>query len=209
LRDACYHEGVVKFQGSFPDIESVYAATDFLCFPSHEEPLGSALLRPWRTDFSRGSPRAAGVPEVVEDGRNGLLVKELDPVLWQPVIARLLSEPTKRGGFGEAARETNLVALFRGSDGGCEPSTFTNAHRRSMKSRALRSQGLQKCNEPNGPFPRAPGSLGNNYYASFLPSRVPPICSGFPEIAGVLTYPRPDGSRNSSPMTKPSLCGWQ
>src|SRR5690348_6228112 len=34
-------------------------------------------------------------------------------------------------------------------------------------------------------------------------------CSGFPEPAGVETTHRPDGSRNSSPMTYPSRCGWQ
>jgi glycosyltransferase involved in cell wall biosynthesis len=47
-----------------------------------------------------------GVPEVVEDGRNGLLVKELDPGALAAVIARLLSDPTEARRLGEAAHET-------------------------------------------------------------------------------------------------------
>ena len=91
------------------------------------------------------------------------------------------------------------------------PSTFTNASSpldeiserfaskvfKKPMSRTARSRGL-------------PGSLGNNLlrqFFAFACSSYP--CSGFPEIAGVLTTHRPDGSRNSSPMTKPSLCGWQ
>jgi len=99
-------EGVVKFPGFVPDIESVYAAMDLFVFPSHEEPLGSALL----SAMAHGLPVVAvargGVPEVVEDGRNGLLVKELDLGVLAAVIARLLSEPTEALRLGDAARET-------------------------------------------------------------------------------------------------------
>jgi len=99
-------EGVVKFPGFVPDIESVYAATDLFVFPSHEEPLGSALL----SAMAHGLPVVAvargGVPEVVEDGKNGLLVKELDPGALADVIARLLSNPAEALRLGEAALET-------------------------------------------------------------------------------------------------------
>jgi glycosyltransferase involved in cell wall biosynthesis len=99
-------EGVVKFPGFVADIESVYAATDLFVFPSHEEPLGSALL----AAMAHGLPVVAiargGVPEVVEDGKNGLLVKELDPVALTAAITCLLSSPPEARRLGQAARET-------------------------------------------------------------------------------------------------------
>jgi len=99
-------ESVIKFPGFVPDIESVYAATDLFVFPSHEEPLGSSLL----SAMAYGLPVVAfgrgGIPEVVEDGRNGLLVKELDPGALAAAIARLLSNPAEARRLGEAARET-------------------------------------------------------------------------------------------------------
>ena len=99
-------EDVVKFPGFVSDIESAYAATDLFVFPSHEEPLGSALL----SAMAYGLPVVAigrgGIPEFVEDGRNGLLVKELDPGALAAAIVRLLSNPAEARRLGEAARET-------------------------------------------------------------------------------------------------------
>jgi glycosyltransferase involved in cell wall biosynthesis len=99
-------EDVVRIPGFVSDIESVYAATDLFVFPSHEEPLGSALL----SAMAHGLPVVAvargGIPEVVEDGKNGLLVKELDPSALAAAIARVLSNPAEARRLGEAARET-------------------------------------------------------------------------------------------------------
>jgi glycosyltransferase involved in cell wall biosynthesis len=99
-------DGIVKFPGFLPDIESVYAATDLFVFPSHEEPLGSSLLSAMAhglpiVGFARG-----GVPEVVEDGENGVLVKDLGAGALAGAITRLLSNPAEVRRLGEAARET-------------------------------------------------------------------------------------------------------
>jgi glycosyltransferase involved in cell wall biosynthesis len=109
LRDLVRHlrlDGIVKFPGFVSDIESVYAATDLFVFPSHEEPLGSALL----SAMAHGLPVVAlsrgGIPEVVEDGRNGVLVKEVDPGALAAATARLLSNPANARRLGEAARAT-------------------------------------------------------------------------------------------------------
>jgi len=99
-------EDVVRFPGFVPDIESVYAATDLFVFPSHEEPLGSSLL----SAMAHGLPVVAfargGVPEIVEHGKNGLLVNDLNPAELSAAIARLLSSPAEARRLGEAARET-------------------------------------------------------------------------------------------------------
>ena len=69
-------DGVVKVPGFVSDVESVYAATDLFVFPSHQEPLACAMLSAMAyglpvVTFDRG-----GNPEAIEDGKNGLLVKE-------------------------------------------------------------------------------------------------------------------------------------
>jgi glycosyltransferase involved in cell wall biosynthesis len=99
-------DGIVKFPGFVSDIECVYAATDLFAFPSHEEPLGSSLL----SAMAHGLPVVAfargGIPEVVEDGKNGVLVKDIGAGALAAAMARLLSNPAEARRLGEAARAT-------------------------------------------------------------------------------------------------------
>jgi len=108
-------EAVVKCPGFVPDIENVYAAIDLFVFPSYEEPLGSSLL----SAMAHGLPVVAfargGVPEIVDDGKNGLLLKELSPVALSAAIARLLSGPHEAKRLGEAARE-HISSRFSADD---------------------------------------------------------------------------------------------
>jgi glycosyltransferase involved in cell wall biosynthesis len=102
-------EGIVKFPGFVPDVETVYAATDLFVFPSHSEPLACAML----SAMAYGLPLVAfargGNPEAVEDGKNGILVKELDSGALAAAIARLVSNPAEARRLGNAARETVLA----------------------------------------------------------------------------------------------------
>jgi len=102
-------DGAAKFLLPSIDIETMFAAIDIFAFPSHEEPLGSALL----AAMAHGLPVAAiargGVPEVLEDGKNGLLVKDLDPEGFSSAVARLLLNPSDARRLGDAARKTILA----------------------------------------------------------------------------------------------------
>jgi glycosyltransferase involved in cell wall biosynthesis len=104
-------DGAVKFLPSSTDIETVFAAMDLFAFPSHEEPLGSALV----AAMAHGLPIVAiargGIPEAVEDGKNGLLMKDLDPESFSNALARLVAHPDEASRLGKAARET-AVARF-------------------------------------------------------------------------------------------------
>jgi glycosyltransferase involved in cell wall biosynthesis len=104
-------EAVVNFPGFVPDIENVYAAIDLFVFPSYEEPLGSSLL----SAMAHGLPIVAfargGIPEIVDHGKNGLLLKEVDPAALSAVIARLLSNLAEARRLGENARE-NISSRF-------------------------------------------------------------------------------------------------
>jgi glycosyltransferase involved in cell wall biosynthesis len=46
------------------------------------------------------------VPEVVEDGRNGLLVASPDPSAMAAAVVRLLDDPALAARLGAAARQT-------------------------------------------------------------------------------------------------------
>ena len=102
-------DGVVKVPGFVSDVESVYAATDLFVFPSHQEPLACAML----SAMAYGLPVVAfdrgGNPEAIEDGKNGILVKELEPTPLAAAIARLVTHPDEAAHLGRAARETAIA----------------------------------------------------------------------------------------------------
>jgi len=96
----------VKFLPPFFEIETMFAAMDIFAFPSHEEPLGSALLAAMANRLPVVAIARGGIPEVVEDGKNGLLLKDLDPEGFAAAIAHLVAHPDEATSLGGAARET-------------------------------------------------------------------------------------------------------
>jgi len=96
----------VEFAGLVDDIAAVYRALDVFVFPSLAEPLGSSLL----SAMSFGLPCVAlargAVPEVIENGRTGLLVEEPDPAAFTDAVLRLLDDTSLAARLGRAARQT-------------------------------------------------------------------------------------------------------
>jgi len=104
-------EDAVKFLPPSIVIETMFAALDIFAFPSHEEPLGSALLGAMAHSLPVVAIARGGIPEVVEDGKNGLLVKDLNPETFSAALARLVAHPDESSRLGRAARVT-AVARF-------------------------------------------------------------------------------------------------
>ena len=96
----------VDFAGFVEDVARVYQGLDVFIFPSLAEPLGSSLL----SAMSHGLPVVAvaqgAVPEVVEDGKNGLLAPDADPNAIGAAILRLIDDPALSQSLGAAARRT-------------------------------------------------------------------------------------------------------
>jgi glycosyltransferase involved in cell wall biosynthesis len=101
----------VKFAGAVSKIEEAFAAMDIFAFPSHDEPLGSALLAAMAHALPVVAVGRGGVPEVVEHEENGLLVKSLEPRELIAAMCSLLADPEKSRRLGKSARET-VVARF-------------------------------------------------------------------------------------------------
>ena len=88
-------------------IGSCYAAADVFVLPSmFQETFGLVVLEA----FSAGVPviafRSGGVPELVEDGKNGLLVAQGDAEALLGAMRTLLSDADLRARLGAEARKT-------------------------------------------------------------------------------------------------------
>lgn len=101
--------GAVKFLHPSFDVEAMFAAMDIFAFPSHEEPLGSALLAAMAHALPVVGIARGGIPEAVDDANNGVLVKNLDPIVFSSAIARLLERPDEAMRMGRAAREAAIA----------------------------------------------------------------------------------------------------
>lgn len=101
----------VHFAGIVQDVSQVYAALDVFVFPSLAEPLGTSLLAAMAWGLPAVAVARGGVPEIIEDGRDGLLVPEPDAGRIAAAVTRLLDDPEEAGRLGGRARET-IVRRF-------------------------------------------------------------------------------------------------
>ncbi len=87
-----------------PAREAAFAAADFLVLPSRWHDVAPLTIL---EAFSRGTPalgaRRGGIPELIDDGVDGLLV-EPQPAALAAAIGRYAADPQTRRRHGEAAR---------------------------------------------------------------------------------------------------------
>lgn len=82
----------VLFTGLRDDVPAVTAALDVAVLPSYREAQGQALLEAMALRRPVVATNVGGVPEMIENGRTGLLVPPHDPVALGTAIARLLTD---------------------------------------------------------------------------------------------------------------------
>lgn len=97
--------GAVRLLGYRDDIPALMAAADVVCLPSRSEALPTVLLEAAAAGRPAVASRVGGIPEVVEDGRTGLLVASSNPGELAEALTVLLREPSRRGELGRAALE--------------------------------------------------------------------------------------------------------
>jgi len=101
----------VVFMGFVDDVETIFAGIDLFVFPGLADALPTVLLGAMAHGLPSVGLARGGVPEVLQDGRNGLLVAEPEPALLAAAIIRLLSDPSEARKMGEAARETIITGF--------------------------------------------------------------------------------------------------
>ena len=84
--------------------QDILAATDLFALPSRVDSFGIVYLEAW----SYGAPvigcHAGGVPDVIDDGQDGLLVEFGDQAALAAAIETLLVDPDRRRAMGQRGR---------------------------------------------------------------------------------------------------------
>lgn len=107
--------GKVAFTGFREDVAAVMNALDVFVLPSHEEPFGIVVLEAMAAGRPIVATRAGGVPDIVRDGEEALLVPPRDPAALAGAISQLLADPARAQALGRAAqaRVTGEFPLWR------------------------------------------------------------------------------------------------
>lgn len=82
----------VTFTGRRDDVPAVTAALDVAVLPSYREAQGLTILEAMALSRPVIASNVGGIPEMVEDGRTGLLVPPHDPEALARAITRLLTD---------------------------------------------------------------------------------------------------------------------
>ena len=97
-------EGALHLVGRRDDVVPWLAACDAVCLPSHVEGLPLALIEAAAAGRAAVATAVGGVPEVVVDGRSGLLVPPRDPAALARALSALLRDAPGREAMAAAAR---------------------------------------------------------------------------------------------------------
>ena len=98
-------------QVSFPgavgqdEIHALYAGASIFCLPSFAEGVPTVLMEAMAMELPVVSTRITGVPELIADGRTGLLVTPGRADQLADALERLLTDPELCREIGSAARE--------------------------------------------------------------------------------------------------------
>jgi glycosyltransferase involved in cell wall biosynthesis len=94
-----------RFLGRVPreELGAVFGAGDVFAFPGIRESLGMVYLEAQASGLPVVALADGGVPEVVENGRTGLLTPPGDDEAYRQALASLLADRDRRRAMGEAA----------------------------------------------------------------------------------------------------------
>ncbi|MGI6452587.1 MAG: glycosyltransferase family 4 protein [Syntrophomonadaceae bacterium] len=83
----------VVMTGYYESVEDIYAVSDILCVPSIMEGLGLVILEAMYFGVPVVASKIGGIPEIIEDGVDGLLVPPRDHQALAQALSRLLQNP--------------------------------------------------------------------------------------------------------------------
>lgn len=95
----------VLFAGSRPDVPALLPGLDVFTLSSRQEGLPVALMEAMTSGLPAVVTRVGGMPEVLDDGDQGLLVEPGDPAALAAALGRLADDRELRERLGAAARE--------------------------------------------------------------------------------------------------------
>ena len=108
-------QGRVHLLGRREDISNLMAGFDLFCLATRLEASGMVFLEAACARLPVVGTAVGGVPEMLEDGRTGLLVKLDDVESLQKALLKLIDSPALRKQMGQAGYDriwNNLVSAF-------------------------------------------------------------------------------------------------
>ena len=96
--------GAVIFAGFVKDVQSVYAALDAFLLPSFFEALNNSLLAAMAYEIPSIAFKRGALGEIIEHGKNGLLVEPANTAALSEAIRAILREPSRAKRLAEAGR---------------------------------------------------------------------------------------------------------
>ncbi|SHE34274.1 Glycosyltransferase involved in cell wall bisynthesis [Desulfacinum infernum DSM 9756] len=111
VRQECENRGLgscFRFPGFRHDLPRILPCLDLVVHPASMEGLGVSLIQAAAAGKAVVACRAGGIPEVVRDRFNGLLVEPGDVEGLAGAVNALLGDPEKRRQMGEAGRRWAL-----------------------------------------------------------------------------------------------------
>ncbi len=105
LRDLAGDLPNVAFAGWVDNVGDYLAAFDLFILPSNKEGIGGILLDAMDRALPVIASRVGGLPEIVSDGENGILIDPRSPDQLEQAILRLYDDPDLRRAMGARGRE--------------------------------------------------------------------------------------------------------
>ncbi len=99
IRDQC------KFLGFCRDMDAIYSKTDIFVLSSLSEGLPNVILEAYMHEIPVVATNVGGVPEIIDNGFNGILVPPGDPVKLADALAQLIQDKTLREKMGRHGKE--------------------------------------------------------------------------------------------------------
>ena len=98
----------VVFTGYYPDkkLPKLYQAADVFAFSTFYEHHPFAVLEALATGLPVVTTMVGGIPETVDNGKNGFLVEPFNPKQFSDRILYLLEHPVEAEEIGARARKT-------------------------------------------------------------------------------------------------------
>lgn len=96
----------VTLAGWQADVRGYFEAMDVFALSSLREGLPNVVLEAMALEVPVVATRVNGVPRLVQDGRNGLLIESGDPAPLAAALDRLLGDAALQAAFRAAGRET-------------------------------------------------------------------------------------------------------
>ncbi len=98
-------EETIRFLGQRDDVPDVLAAFDVFVLSSDFEGMPLAVIEAMGAGIPVVATRVGGIPDLIDDGAQGLLVPARDPDALAEAIGDLLSNPERARRLGAAGRE--------------------------------------------------------------------------------------------------------